>query len=1028
VVLQYQPFQILRLLLESGGEVVSREEIRQALWSDETFVDFEHSIATAMKKLRQALGDDADHPQYIETLTRRGYRWLVPVEWVGRRATSREASSTSILSAIPDRRAGEPDRPAHARLAGRDQALGELRDYLRVSLRAERQIAFITGESGIGKTALADQFQRQATADVPGIRIARGQSVEGYGGKEAYYPMLEALGQLCRGPGGEHVVQALATHAPTWLVQFPALVKREHRKMLQREILGATRARMLREVGDVLDTLAAESPLLLVFEDIHWVDYSTVDLILALARRREPARLMVLATYRPHELPSEHPLTVLRQDLLVHQLCHEVALGPLDEAQVAEYLAAGSRGVRLPEGFAELVHRRSEGNPLFMVAALNHLMERRLISWENGSWILQSALKRVDLEVPESLRLMIEAQIARLAKDEQQALEVASVSGTTFSPSLVGPAAGLDPDHFESLCQGLSRRHHVVRSAESQLLPDGTVSHRYEFVHGLYQEVFYRRQAPGRRAKLHRSVAERLEVLFSDQLDNLAPELALHYEQGTDWVRAVRYLGMMAETAGRRYAPREAAAILQHALDLSSKLPEPKRGGSETEILEKLAAIYLVSFDGRVVDTYEALAARAAQYGLIDVEVRALVDMAYPMSWTSSGRCLDVLERALRLSVQQRDPLTRARTRASCLVRRVWVGGWNSMDVEECLSALDEIRRARDPLLLASHLIDCNFIQWSSSRYREAHRDAVESLAILTEGAPRTPAGSDVNQENPYLSTAYWMSQFILPWSLLLGGEWGEALREIRTGIAMVEKNGDFARGQTLRVYEAWLYLHAMDFSGVVAICESLLPTTTEPAWSPWRRLCLVFAGSAATALGKHALALDHLTTARDEMDRQTVIHDWYTRMMLEAGLTELWLAKSDLTQARPQAERFLEATLATAERTWQALAWEANARVAMAESQLQRAQDCIAKGFATMEGFEVPLAGWRLHATAAEFYEHTGKRELAGGQRELSRSTIWKLANSLPTEEPLRKTFLSAPAVCGVLGTGERKRESTAL
>ncbi len=243
--LQQQPFQILMLLLDSAGEVVTREEIQRALWSDGTFVEFEHSIGTAMKKLRQALGDDAADPRYIETLTRRGYRWLVPVEW----EASRTGGSRGMMSASIRHEADEPQVPGHVRLVGRDRALGDLRACLRRALDGKRQIAFITGESGIGKTALADEFQRQAAADVPGIRIARGQCVEGYGGKEVYYPVLEALGQLCRGPSADAVVHALAAEAPTWLIQFPALLKPEHRESLQREILGATRERMLREIG-----------------------------------------------------------------------------------------------------------------------------------------------------------------------------------------------------------------------------------------------------------------------------------------------------------------------------------------------------------------------------------------------------------------------------------------------------------------------------------------------------------------------------------------------------------------------------------------------------------------------------------------------------------------------------------------------------------------------------------------------------------------------------------------------------------
>jgi hypothetical protein len=213
------------------------------------------------------------------------------------------------------------------------------------------------------------------------IRISRGQCVEGYGGKEAYYPMLEALGKLCRPSDGNSIVETLATEAPTWLVQFPALVKREQREMLQREILGATRERMLREIGEVLETITAANPMMLIFEDLQWVDHSTVDLISALARGREAAKLVLIGTYRPADVAlSEHPLKLVKQDLLVHRLCHEIALEPLGERQVAEYLASNSSEERPPDGLAGLVHRHSEGNPLFMVAALDHMAARGLIS------------------------------------------------------------------------------------------------------------------------------------------------------------------------------------------------------------------------------------------------------------------------------------------------------------------------------------------------------------------------------------------------------------------------------------------------------------------------------------------------------------------------------------------------------------------------------------------------------------------------------------------------------------------------
>src|SRR4029077_13224902 len=121
------------------------------------------------------------------------------------------------------------DLPTEAakKIVGREPALHELDHCLRKAVRGQRQIVFVTGEAGIGKTTLVDEFQRRVGANVLALRCARGQCVEGYGSKEAYYPMLEALGELCRDSGGESLVQILAVQAPTWLVQFPAQVKRE---------------------------------------------------------------------------------------------------------------------------------------------------------------------------------------------------------------------------------------------------------------------------------------------------------------------------------------------------------------------------------------------------------------------------------------------------------------------------------------------------------------------------------------------------------------------------------------------------------------------------------------------------------------------------------------------------------------------------------------------------------------------------------------------------------------------------------
>jgi len=534
-----KPFAILRYLVEHAGRLVTQDELLDAVWPD-THVQPE-VLKRHIFEVRVLLGDDPKNPTYIETLPRRGYQFI---------AALRNASPVEPIAS---------DTPVQSKIVGRDRDLAELRARFGKAIAGQRQIVFVTGEPGIGKTTLVDEFQRQAAAGAA-IRIAWGQCVEGYGGTEAYYPVLEALGNLCRGPEGDSVVQILAAQAPSWLVQFPALLNRQQRETLQREIQGATRQRMLREIGDALETITSERPLILILEDLNWVDPSTVDLISVLARGRGTAKLMVIGTYRPGDVAlSNHPLKALKQDLLVHQLCHELALAPLREEEIAVYLASEAEDATVPAGLAALLHRHSEGNPLFMVAALDHMSQRGFLSRQNGTWRLNVPIEEIDLEVPESLRQMIEAGIERLSEEERRALEVASVIGVSFSTAVSATAANMDVESFENVCDGLSRRRQKVRSADPQHFPDGTDSSRYEFVHALYREELYRRQLPGRRAKLHLQVAERLEALYAERLSEAAAELAHHFEQGGDRLRAAGYRRLVPDSDGPRFEPRQAA-------------------------------------------------------------------------------------------------------------------------------------------------------------------------------------------------------------------------------------------------------------------------------------------------------------------------------------------------------------------------------------------------------------------------------------------------------------------------------------
>jgi predicted ATPase len=355
---------------------------------------------------------------------------------------------------------------------------------------------------------------------------------------------------------------------------------------------------MLNEICDAIEAMCSETTLTVVFEDLHWADLSTLDLISALSRRRQAARLLMLASYRPAEVSEgQHPLKRLKQDLVTHKLCTAVSLRPLERDAVREYLLQELKQETLPKGLPSFVHQHSEGNPLFMVAMLEHLIAQGFLRQDDGAWQLRSALAEIDLGVPTALSEMIEMQIDRLEAADQRLLEAASLIGVVFPAWAAAAALDGDLEDIEAQYETLARRLHFLHPAGHDQLPDGTQSAFYVFAHGLYREVLRARQSPARRAKRHLRVAEKLEKLFAGREMDVSSELALHFEAAAEWARAAQALCTAAGNALRRGARDEGMKTTERALRLLENLSEPEREVAETRIRQQIAGL-MKRFDG----------------------------------------------------------------------------------------------------------------------------------------------------------------------------------------------------------------------------------------------------------------------------------------------------------------------------------------------------------------------------------------------------------------------------------------------
>ncbi|MBI3757401.1 MAG: AAA family ATPase [Deltaproteobacteria bacterium] len=547
---------------------------------------------------------------------------------------------------------------------GREIELAQLHGWLEKALSGERQLVFVTGEPGIGKTTVVEAFllgirdwglgvsmeerrDWRRKGDVsslsgakfrkpipnpqsltPSVWLGRGQCIEHYGAGEAYMPVLEALGRLCKEPGRERLVAFLHQHAPTWLAQMPALLTTLEREQLQREVHGVTRERMLREMAEALEALTAEHLLILWLEDLHWSDVSTLELLSVLARRPEPARLLIIGSYRPVEmLANGHPLRAVKQELQVHGQCEELRLGLLTKDQVAEYLAVrmalpspcqregrgeSSWSASFPK-LTRMIHHRTEGNPLFMVNLVDYLMAKGKFTdaIETRQVASLPSLSEMLKVVPTGLRPMIERQLNRLGMEEQQVLEVASVAGAQFSTAAVAEGLKQTTSEVEAYCARLARGEQFIRATGVSAWPDGTVATSYSFLHALYQEVLYERMPAGQRVTLHKQIGEREEHAYGDQAQEIAAELAVHFERGRDYLRAVQYLELAGENANRRSAHQEAIALLTKGLELLQLLPDsPERIWQELT-LQILLGPALVAMKGYAAPEVEQTYTRA---------------------------------------------------------------------------------------------------------------------------------------------------------------------------------------------------------------------------------------------------------------------------------------------------------------------------------------------------------------------------------------------------------------------------------
>jgi DNA-binding SARP family transcriptional activator/predicted ATPase len=481
-------------------------------------------------------------------------------------------------------------------LVGRQQEFNRLTEAWKAAQDGRASFALVTGESGIGKTRLADELLTWASRR--GVQTAQAKCYAAEG-RLAYAPVADWI----RSPVLHPVLSSLATSQISELVRVlpELLVERPELVIPPPLIEGWQRHHFFEALARAI--LKGPRPLLLLIDDLQWCDQETMEWLHYLLRLEPTAQLLVVGTVRIEDLNDRHPLRVLMRELNRYGCAIEIPLDSLNSKDTAS-LAAQVSGKQLDAEWISQLYRETEGHPFFVIESVR----ATLLSSNN---------------LPPKIHAVLNARLAQLSPKAHELTLLVACIGRPFTVELLAAASQSDDDTLVSWLDELWQRR-IIRLQRDD---------SYDFTHDKLREVAYAELSPARRRLYHRRIAESIAKVSKVDPDAVSAELALHYEQAGMAAPAVPLYYRAATVSQRRYAEHEAIAHLTRALRLIELSPHgAERDQTELDLLVSL---------GRSLSATQGYA--AAEVGRVYARARMLCESSgtndrdhyFPVLWGS---------------------------------------------------------------------------------------------------------------------------------------------------------------------------------------------------------------------------------------------------------------------------------------------------------------------------------------------------------------------------------------------------------
>jgi len=903
------------------------------------------------------------------------------------------------LAALPPPACVTASGRATTHTVGRALEWEQLRESLGTVSEGHTRLVCLVGEPGIGKTTLLEEVADELNRSSDRWRVAFTTCFERLAGTEAYAPVMEILEALMERETNSAVAKLLKLVAPTWYVQVAPLwssTDPAFAAVLERA-RAASPERMKRELAAFLSDLTEVMPLMLLIDDMHWADASTAELIAYLCRKPELKRLLIICAYRPTEMSlASHPFMPLKQELAKERLCRDISLSLLSQQDVEAYLTLRFPRNQFPPALAASLHRRTGGNPFFLVELIRDLHAQGALVEEQGGWTLTIHTDQLDRSLPESVQRMIERKLDQLDEGDRRLLAVASVQGVEFDSFVVARGAEFGLAEAEERLQRLERVHHLVRKLRASD-PEAThLSERYTFVHVLYQNAFYDSLTPARRVDLSGIVVSALAEYNRGNLSKVAAELALLYEAARNFGRAAQYFLEAAKNAARVYANHEAVELSRRAMANASRLPDEVRLPLILKVAFLLAELHLTlsEFDDAVAD-FSIAEKAAAEAGLIEPRIEAICGAAlalFNLKRTDETRALG--QHALDLARRAGSETAIASAEMVLAMERMCIGN---------LDAAEELTARAVPVLQTSagspaalHVIEGVAYSAALHGWRLEYEQALPPCEWALDRARERGAGFHIV-----------CLLFIRGLGMGNFGRISEALRDLREGMRLSEVNHERYWLPRLPNTLGWLHADVFDFKQAFRLNQEGAAIARELKFPEGEANSHVNLAGNYLTLGESERAKEHLDIAERVLQGDKWFR-WVYQTRLQAQYAQYWITNGDSQRAASYAAASLESARTTRRRKHIAWARKLLGDVAAIEERHNDAADEYEAGLRALKGHPCPSVEWKILLSLARLKACLHESDASEEYLNRSREVMRRLAESI-CENSLRAAFLKS-------------------